>query len=208
MSAAARFRRLTSRVASLPVDDIDTDQVIPAAYLKTTGREGLGDGLFSNWRKDPSFVLNRPEVAGARILLAGHNFGCGSSREHAAWALLDWGFRAVLSSGFSDIFRSNALKNGLLAAEIDAAFAAELTSLVERQPALEITLDLERTAVLLPDGRSEALRVDAFARHCLLHGIDELGFLQTQTSAIREFEKDHVCWIDTSGIEPAEPAGR
>jgi 3-isopropylmalate/(R)-2-methylmalate dehydratase small subunit len=207
MSGPARFSRRVGRVARLPVDDVDTDQIIPAAFLKTTGRDGLGAGLFSSWREDPSFVLNRPEAAGARFLLAGHNFGCGSSREHAAWALLDYGFEAVLSSGFSDIFRSNALKNGLLAAEIDASFAGQLNSLVEREPALEITLDLERTAVLLPGGRSEPFRVDAFARHCLLSGIDQLGYLEQQRAATRSFESGHVCWVDTSRVGPVEPAG-
>ena len=208
MSAPARFSRRTSRVARLPLDDVDTDQIIPAAFLKTTGRDGLAVGLFSTWREDPAFVLNRPEAAGARFLLAGHNFGCGSSREHAAWALLDYGFEAVLSSGFSDIFRSNALKNGLLAAEIDASFAAELGSLVEHDPALEITLDLERNLVLLPGDRRATFRVDPFARYCLLRGVDQLGYLEQQRAAIRSFEQDHVCWVDTSRIGPAEPAGR
>jgi len=204
MAEQGGFEKLFSRVISLPMTNVDTDQIIPAKFLKTTTRSGLGKGLFWTWRKDPQFVLNRPEATGAEILLAGHNFGCGSSREHAVWALMDSGFKAVLSSGFSDIFRNNAFKNGLLAAEIDQPVAAELRAQIERDPGSEILLDLEATLLVLPDGREASFRVDPFAQSCLLRGVDQLGYLGSHLPAIEVFEKAHECWIETTSAKHSE----
>jgi 3-isopropylmalate/(R)-2-methylmalate dehydratase small subunit len=189
-----RFTTITSRVAPLPIDNVDTDQIIPARYLKVTDKEGLGEGLFSLWRRradgtvDADFVLDRPEHRGAGILLAGDNFGCGSSREHAAWALLGAGFHAVLSTRFADIFRNNSLKNGLLAAEIPVSSWRALLADVERDPTLEVTIDLPAQRVILPDGDSVPFAVDAFSKHCLLNGVDQLGFLLEELPAVERFE--------------------
>lgn len=185
------LRTLRSRTAVLEVNDIDTDQIIPARFLTTTEREGLGEHLFQDWRyradgtPDPAFVLNRLENRGARILVAGRNFGCGSSREHAAWALLDYGLRAVVSTEFADIFRSNALKNGLLPVLVDDDIHRWLVD----NPGAEVTVDVARSELALPDGRAVQYPIDAFARYCLLEGIDQLGFLQQQSDAIDRFEK-------------------
>ncbi len=182
---------IRSRTAVLPIPNVDTDQIIPARFLKTTSREGLGGHLFADWRyeRDGSlkadFVLNRPEVTGCRILVAGHNFGCGSSREHAPWALLDHGFSAVVSTQIADIFRSNALKNGLLPVVVDAATHAWLLS----HPGAEIVIDLESRIVGLPNGRSVPFPIETFARYCLLNGVDELGFLLSQQDRIAAYER-------------------
>ena len=178
------FRTLTSKTVVLPVDNIDTDQIIPARFLTVTTKEGLGANLFADWRSDPDFVLNRPEAEGARILVAGENFGCGSSREHAPWALADYGFRAVVSPSIADIFKNNAVKNGLVPVEIDEAFHRELVD----HPGMEATVDLEAMELRLPDGRRASFPIDGFARHCLLKGIDQLEFLLEQEEAISSFE--------------------
>jgi 3-isopropylmalate/(R)-2-methylmalate dehydratase small subunit len=186
-----RFSSLTSRVVALVRDDIDTDQIIPARFLVTTSREGLGAHLFHDWRYQPDgspradFPLTRPEAIGAQILLAGKNFGCGSSREHAPWALLDFGFRAVIARSFADIFRNNALKNGLLPVEVDEEAHADLAA----APEAEVTIDLETGVLLLPSGRGVVFPVDPFARRCLLAGTDQLGYLLGLEDRIAAFER-------------------
>ncbi len=188
------FTILTSRIVALPIDNIDTDQIIPARFLKTTTKTGLGDNLFADWRYEaagrpkPDFVLNRPEAQGCRVLLAGDNFGCGSSREHAPWALTDFGFRAVISTSFADIFRNNALKNGLLPVVVDSPTHHRLLDLVRADLAAEATIDLASQTLRLPDGTEVAFPIDAFARTCLLQGVDELGYLLDQADAIAAYE--------------------
>ena len=185
------FTTLTSRTVVLPAMNIDTDQIIPARFLTTTTRAGLGAHLFEDWRYDPAgkprsdFVLNRPESEGCRILVAGRNFGCGSSREHAPWALLDYGFRAVVSTGIADIFRNNSLKNGLLPVIVDEATGAWLLA----NPGVELTVDVASASLGLPDGRSVTFAIEAFAQHCLLHGVDELGYLLARSAEIDAFER-------------------
>lgn len=180
-----------SRTVCLPERNIDTDRIIPARFLTTTTREGLGKHAFNDWRyredgsPDPTFALNAPEAQGAQILVAGRNFGCGSSREHAPWALLDFGLRAVISAEIADIFRSNALKNGLLPVVLDAAVVDELLA----SPGLELEIDIAVSAVTLPDGRRFAFPIDAFARTCLLEGVDQLGYLLKQTPHIQRYEE-------------------
>jgi 3-isopropylmalate/(R)-2-methylmalate dehydratase small subunit len=184
------FSLLTGRTVVLPLDDVDTDQIIPARFLKGTTRTGLGRGLFADRRYDgsgalrPEFPLNREDAAGAPVLVVGRNFGCGSSREHAVWALLDQGFRAVIASSFADIFRGNALKNGVLPVALTPDEVARLTA----APGEAVTIDLRAQQVALPDGTRAAFAVDPFARHCLLEGIDELEFLLGQDAAISAYE--------------------
>ena len=181
---------IRSRTAVLPLDDVDTDQIIPARFLRTTVREGLGENLFADWRynsdgeKNASFVLNRPEAQGARILVAGRNFGCGSSREHAPWALLDYGFRAVISTEIADIFRNNSLKNGFLPVVVDA----EIHGWLLENPGVELTLDVESRSLSLPDGRVTEFPLESFSRYCLLNGVDQLGFLLNHAGDISRFE--------------------
>jgi 3-isopropylmalate/(R)-2-methylmalate dehydratase small subunit len=188
------FTSLTSRTVVLPATNIDTDQIIPARFLTTTTREGLGAHLFADWRYDergaprPDFVLNRPASAGCRILVAGHNFGCGSSREHAPWALLDYGFRAVVSTGIADIFRNNSLKNGLLPVIVEEPTSEWLLA----HPGAELTLDLAAATLALPDGTCVPFPIEAFAQHCLLNGIDELGYLLSRTPEIETFERSRA----------------
>jgi 3-isopropylmalate/(R)-2-methylmalate dehydratase small subunit len=188
------IRIIRSRTAVLPAPNIDTDQIIPARFLTTTARAGLGKHLFTDWRYQHNgslqtdFVLNRPEAAGCQILVAGRNFGCGSSREHAPWALLDYGIRAVVSTEIADIFRSNALKNGLLPVVVDEATHAWLVA----HAGVEITIDVEHRALALPDGRSVSFPLESFARYCLLNGVDELGFLLGQQDRIADFERRHA----------------
>jgi 3-isopropylmalate/(R)-2-methylmalate dehydratase small subunit len=190
----AAFRSTTSRVVALIADDIDTDQIIPARFLKGTSKSGLGERLFNDWRSEtdgspkPGFVLNQPDAKGASVLLAGHNFGCGSSREHAPWALVDFGFRAIVATSFADIFKSNALKNGLLPVAIDAATHQRLAAMVAKDPSARVTVDLESTTLRLPDGTSATFPVDPFSRRCLLDGVDELGYLLSQVARIDAFE--------------------
>ena len=184
----------SSTAVVLPNENVDTDQIIPARFLKTTARTGLGAHLFADWRyaADGSlraeFVLNRPESRGAQILVAGHNFGCGSSREHAPWALVDFGFRAIVSTRFADIFRNNALGNGLLPIIVDADVHRDLTQQLERTPSAPLTVDLAAQSLTLPDGRAIAFPIDPFAKHCLLHGVDQLGFLLGEEAAIAAYE--------------------
>ncbi len=201
-----RFDRLTSTLAPLPITNIDTDQIIPASYLKVTDRSGIASGLFARWRYrdgDPNaepnvdFVLNRPEHQSAKILLAGDNFGCGSSREHAPWALVGYGLRAVISTSFADIFRSNALKNGLLTVAVSDRVSAALFRAVADDPATQVTIDLEAQTLRLPDGEDTSFDVDPFARRCLLDGVDQLGYLLEQLPAIERFEATHAPRLDT-----------
>lgn len=191
------------KAVALPAEDVDTDQIIPAKYLKITDKAGLADGLFEAWRylpdgtPNPDFPLNRPEALGASVLVAGRNFGCGSSREHAPWALQGYGFRAVIAPTFADIFRSNALKIGLLPVTIDEESYHELLSHIAEDPATTVTLDLPNQRVILPGGRSVSFPIDGFARHCLVHGVDQLGFLKQQEEAIAAFEATNPVQIDT-----------
>jgi 3-isopropylmalate/(R)-2-methylmalate dehydratase small subunit len=191
MEPITRFR---SRTVVMPSSNIDTDQIIPARFLTTTTREGLGAALFADWRYDaaglaqPGFVLNRPETRGCQVLVAGRNIGCGSSREHAPWALLDYGFRAVVSTEIADIFRSNSLKNGLLPVVVDEDTHRWLLA----NPGIEVEIDLSATELRLPDGRAVRFPVEAFARYCLINGVDELGYLLAQSAAIAAYEQRHA----------------
>lgn len=184
------IRTIESRTVVIPVTNIDTDQIIPARFLTTTTREGLGKQAFSDWRYDANgavkadFILNKPEVAGCAILVAGRNFGCGSSREHAPWALLDYGFRAVISTEIADIFRSNSLKNGLLPIVVDEQTHQWLID----NPGANVTIDLETTTLTLPTGATAKFPIEGFARVCLMNGVDELGFLLQQAPAIERYE--------------------
>jgi 3-isopropylmalate/(R)-2-methylmalate dehydratase small subunit len=189
----AQFTTLTSRVLSLPVNDIDTDQIIPARFLKATDKNGMGDNLFADWRYNSDgspkaeFFLNKPESNGAQILLAGDNFGCGSSREHAPWALTAYGFRAVISTSFADIFRSNSLKNGLIPIIVDKETHKMLFDLIEEVPNTELTVDLASQMLSFPHG-SVIFPIDPFNKTCLLNGVDELGYIMGFDKEIAEFE--------------------
>ena len=188
------FTRVSGSPAPLPLDNVDTDQIIPASFLKVLDREGLAEGLFYGWRHrsdgsaDPNFVLHRPRHAGATILLVGHNFGCGSSREHAPWALQACGFRVILGRGFADIFKGNAHRNGLLTVTLSEGRFQALLRCIERGEEAPVTVDLESRTVTLPDGEEEAFEVDPFARHCMLNGLDPLGHLLKHLPAIEEYE--------------------
>jgi 3-isopropylmalate/(R)-2-methylmalate dehydratase small subunit len=194
---------LTSSCVVLPAENVDTDQIIPARFLKTIDRRGLGAHLFADWRVDehgnprPDFPLNSPDAAGAAILIAGHNFGCGSSREHAPWALLDFGFRAVISTGFADIFRNNALKTGLLPVALSTSAHSSLLQQLADSPRAPVTIDLETQTATLPDDTRHSFTVDPFARHCLLNGVDELGFLLELEPAIAAYESKHSSRVCT-----------
>jgi 3-isopropylmalate/(R)-2-methylmalate dehydratase small subunit len=201
---AEPYGAFTSRVVPLPAENVDTDQCVPARYLKVTDKAGLADALFRDWRfeedgslKDPPFVLDRPGMAGRAILLAGANFGTGSSREHAPWALSAWGIRAILSTGFADIFRSNALKNGVLPIVVDAATHRRLFQLVADDPDASLTVDLAEQGILLPDGSTIEFEVDPFARTMLLAGTDELGYLLAKAPEIAAWEASHRPRVDT-----------
>lgn len=189
------MRQLNSRTVVLPVNDVDTDQIIPARFLTTTSREGLGRHLFHDWRyrddgsANPEFVLNSPAARGCEILVAGRNFGCGSSREHAAWALLDFGIKAVISTEFADIFRSNSLKNGLLPILVQPKLHERLMQC----PGDPVRIDLTTTTLTLADGSAATFPIDAFARYCLMEGTDQLGFLQNHLGDIIRFE-EHRPW--------------
>jgi len=184
------LKRVRSRTLVIASSNIDTDQIIPARFLTTTTKDGLGRQLFADWRyradgsPNPDFILNRPEARGAQVLVAGRNFGCGSSREHAPWALLDFGIRAVISTEIADIFRGNSLKNGLVPVTVDDATSGWLLD----NPGAEVDIDLERTRLTLPTGASVSFPLEAFARHCLLNGIDELGYLRSRLSDIERYE--------------------
>jgi 3-isopropylmalate/(R)-2-methylmalate dehydratase small subunit len=192
----------TSKVIPLPVDNVDTDQIIPARFLKAIDKSGMGDNLFADWRYEadgtpkPDFVLNRPEMTGRMVLLAGDNFGAGSSREHAPWALVGYGVRAVLSTSFADIFKGNALKNGLLPIVVDQATSDRLFAMLEADPDTEVTVDLERQVVTVPGGEVE-FTVDPFSRSMLLQGTDELGYLLGHDEQIAAYEAAHPPRIDT-----------
>ena len=178
------IRIITSKTVVLPADNVDTDQIIPARFLTVTTKDGLGENLFADWRRDPDFVLNRAEAKDARILVTGENFGCGSSREHAPWALVGCGFRAVVSRSMADIFKGNAVKNGLVPVEVDA----ETHRILLANPGWTVTVDLESRLVVLPDGRQASFPIDGFARTCLLNGIDPLDFLLAKEAAIVAYE--------------------
>lgn len=193
----------SSRLVPLPIDNIDTDQIIPARFLKTTDKTGLGKDLFCDWRyygdgrPKPDFILNQPRAAGAAVLLAGDNFGCGSSREHAPWALMGFGFRAVISTSFADIFRNNSLKNGLLPIVVDAATHAELLAAAKEDPAAEVGVDLASQTLRLPSGRSVRFPIDGFSKHCLLSGVDQLGYLLQKAPAVEAYERAHPVRVQT-----------
>ena len=190
------FTTITSKIIPLPYRNIDTDQIIPARYLKVTDKDGLAEGLFYDWRyqddgtPNPEFVLNQPEYQDANILLAGDTFGCGSSREHAPWALTGWGIRAVISTSFGDIFRNNALKNGLLPVVVDEETHQSLFDLTVEAPRAEITIDLEGLSVALPGGTSVEFPIEPFARKCLLEGVDQLGYIQAFEDQISAYEAE------------------
>src|SRR6202790_2901963 len=194
-----KFTAFESRLVPLPIDNIDTDQIIPARFLKTISKEGLGDQLFYDWRYDaegrpkPDFILNQPAAKRAQILLAGDNFGCGSSREHAPWALLQYGFRAVISTSFADIFKSNSLKNALLPIVVPRDVHAWLFA----NPDAIVRVDLATQSLTLPDGRAVEFPVDSFSKTCLVEGVDELGYLLHQENAIAAFEQQRVGSINT-----------
>jgi len=194
----------TSKVIPIDKENVDTDQIVPARYLKVTDKDGLADALFRDWRfeedgslKDPPFILDRPGMAGRNILLVGDNFGAGSSREHAPWALTSWGVRAILSTGFADIFRSNSLKNGLLPIVVPADVHARLRDLIARDPDADLTVDLSEQGVLLPDGTTVDFDIDPFAKRMLLAGTDELGYLLSKEGDIAAWEAAHPARIET-----------
>jgi 3-isopropylmalate/(R)-2-methylmalate dehydratase small subunit len=198
------YASFTSRVIPLPAENVDTDQIVPARFLKVTDKEGLGDALFRDWRfeldgslKSPAFVLDQPEMAGRQILLAGDNFGCGSSREHAPWALAAWGIRAVITSSCADIFRGNSLKNGLLPIIVSHETQRQLFELLQREPDAELTVDLESQVVHLPGDEDLPFDVDPFSKLMLLKGTDELGYLLGKRDAIEAWEARHEPRVDT-----------
>jgi 3-isopropylmalate/(R)-2-methylmalate dehydratase small subunit len=201
---AEPFTVFTSRVVPIPAENVDTDQIVPARYLKVTDKNGLAEALFRDWRfeedgslKEPRFVLDRPEMAGRRILLVGDNFGAGSSREHAPWALTAWGVRAILSTSFADIFRSNSLKNGVLPIVVDAATHARLFEMLAVDPDANLTIDLAEQGVLLPDGTTLDFEIDPFAKRMILAGTDELGYLLLKDAELTAWEAAHPPRIDS-----------
>ena len=202
---AEPFTSFRSAIVSLPAENVDTDQIVPARYLKVTSKDGLAEALFHDWRyegdgglREPVFVLDRPGMIGRRILLAGDNFGCGSSREHAPWALVAWGFRAVITTGCADIFRNNAMKNGLLPIIVDPDTHRRLFDLVDGDSDVELTVDLEAQVVHLPGDEDIAFDVDPFARLMMLSGTDELGYLLSIGDAIDAWEAAHPARVDTT----------
>jgi 3-isopropylmalate/(R)-2-methylmalate dehydratase small subunit len=201
---AEPFESFTSRVIPLPAENVDTDQIVPARYLKITDKAGLGEALFHDWRftadgslQDPPFILDRPEMAGRRILLAGDNFGCGSSREHAPWALVAWGVQAVITTSCADIFRGNALKNGLLPIVVDPERHQQLFELIAADPDVELAVDLEAQVVHLPGDEDLPFAVDPFSKLMLLRGTDELGYLLDHTAAIDAWDVANTARVDT-----------
>jgi 3-isopropylmalate/(R)-2-methylmalate dehydratase small subunit len=201
---AEPFTTFTSKVIPLPAENVDTDQVVPARYLKVTDKAGLAEALFRDWRfnedgtlNEPRFILDQPEMEGRQILLAGDNFGAGSSREHAPWALTAWGIRAILSPSFADIFRSNSLKNGLLPIAVEAERHRQLFDLVRERPDAELTVDLDAQVVHLPGDEDLPFEVDPFAKRMLLAGTDELGYLLGKDAEIAAWEMAHPPRIDT-----------
>ncbi|GIK64023.1 MAG: 3-isopropylmalate dehydratase small subunit [Chloroflexota bacterium] len=191
------LKPFSASLVPLPIENIDTDQIIPARYLKVTDKNSLAEGCFTDWRQDPEFVLNNPRYQNGHILVAGHNFGCGSSREHAPWALKAYGFQAVISTYFADIFRNNSLKNGLLPIIVDAETHQALLDLAEEAPEAEVHIDLASQTVTLPNGQKASFPIDPFSKTCLLEGIDELGYLMKQTPEIEAFEASHPPRVQT-----------
>ena len=197
------IKAFTGKVVALPINDTDTDQIIPARFLKTTDKDGLGKALFTDWRYEsdgspkPDFVLNQPEHQGATVLIGGDNFGCGSSREHAPWALMGYGFQAVISTDFADIFRNNSLKNGLLPIIVDEQTHQQLISLADEDPDTQVQVNLESQTLTLPDGRKVKFPIDGFSKHCLLNGVDQLGYLQGLEDEVVRYENDHPARVNT-----------
>jgi 3-isopropylmalate/(R)-2-methylmalate dehydratase small subunit len=189
-----KFNKVQSKIIPLLQNDIDTDQIIPAKYLKVTDKAGLADGLFAGWRylpdgqNDPDFPLNQSDFQGAEILLTGDNFGCGSSREHAPWALIQWGIRAIISTSFADIFRSNAYKNGLLPIEVSSSVYQSLVDGLASAPGSLVSIDLPSQQVSLPDGFSFDFEIDPFSKTCLVEGIDQLGYLMGYLDQVNNYE--------------------
>lgn len=198
------IKSFSATMVALPINDIDTDQIIPARYLKVTDKNGLGSAAFSDWRYEADgspkadFPLNRPEYQSAEVLIGGHNFGCGSSREHAPWALMGAGFKAIISTYFADIFRNNALKNGLLPVMVDEATHQQLISLAQEDPSSAVTIDLASQTVTLPDGRAVTFPIDGFSKHCLLNGVDQLGYLLGLNAEASAYEQSHPARVDTA----------
>ena len=198
-----KFDTLVSKIVAIPSANIDTDQIIPARFLKTISKAGLGENCFADWRYEEDgsprsdFVLNQPEAEGVEILLAGDNFGCGSSREHAPWALMDYGFKAIISTSFADIFQNNALKNGLLPIVVDVDTQRQLLSLVEEEPDTTVTVDLAQQRLTLPDGRTVSFPIDSFSKTCMLEGIDQLGYLLKQEDKVLAYEEKHEARVNT-----------
>ncbi|NTW00058.1 MAG: 3-isopropylmalate dehydratase small subunit [Oscillochloris sp.] len=194
---------ITGKVVALPLENVDTDQIIPAKWLKVTDKSGLGDGLFETWRynadgsPNPDFVLNKPEAQGATVLVAGKNFGSGSSREHAPWALQAYGFAAVIAPSFADIFKGNSLKIGLLPIIVDEESYYQLVSLCEEDPETHVTVDLASQTVALPGGQQVGFPIDGFSKHCLLNGVDQLGFIIQQEADIVAFEATNPVLLNT-----------
>lgn len=194
---------ITGKVVALPLENVDTDQIIPAKWLKVTDKSGLGDGLFETWRynadgsPNPDFVLNKPEAQGATVLVAGKNFGSGSSREHAPWALQAYGFAAVIAPSFADIFKGNSLKIGLLPIIVDEESYYQLVSLCEEDPETHVTVDLASQTVSLPGGQQVGFPIDGFSKHCLLNGVDQLGFIIQQEADIVAFEATNPVLLNT-----------
>ena len=183
------FTTLTATAVVLDADDVDTDQIIPARFLKGTAKAGLAEHLFADWRAQPSFPLLAPEAKGARILVTGVNFGCGSSREHAPWALVDWGFRAIIARSFADIFKQNATKNGLLPIALPEEACTAVERVVRDAPAQQLHVDLPGERVVLPDGTAFPFSIDPFAKHCLVNGLDELGYILSFADRIAAHEQ-------------------
>lgn len=190
-------KKIEGRIAPLDRSDVDTDQIIPAVWLKRVERTGFGEGLFSAWREnDPTFVLNRPEFEGTKVLVAGPNFGTGSSREHAVWALMDYGFQAVISPKFGDIFRNNATKAGLVPVQVDEQFGAELMEAAQEHPFLEIVVDVETRTVSVPRlGMQTTFPLDDFTQHRLVNGLDDIGLTMQHEDAIATYEATRKPWM-------------
>ena len=200
-----KLKHVSGTIVALPINDIDTDQIIPARFLKVTDKQGLGKAAFCDWRyledgktPNPDFILNKPEYQGASVLIAGNNFGCGSSREHAPWALIGAGFTAVVSTEFADIFRNNALKNGLLPIVVDENTQQQLFSLAEEDPSTSVSVDVEAQTLTLPDGRDVGFPLDGFSKYCLLNGVDQLGYLLNLDEEVRDFERDNPQRVETT----------
>lgn len=200
-----KVTQFSGSIVSIPVNDIDTDQIIPARFLKVTDKLGLGKVAFCDWRYEedgetpnPDFILNKPEYQGASVLIAGNNFGCGSSREHAPWALIGAGFQAVVSTEFADIFRSNSLKNGLIPIIVDEETQQQLFSLAEEDPTTSVSVDVESQTLTLPDGRKVKFPLDGFSKYCLLNGVDQLGYLMNLSDEVQGYEADNPQRVETT----------